>query len=209
MKMLTGLCVRCEKLKAVAAIVTVLLLSACSVLPEREPVELFQLPTSSISSNASDAIAGGLRLLTPDSSDALGGTRLLILENNSFQAWPASRWAAPIPQLWRDWLLDAFWRDGRFSGLSTDNTVLQAERSINGMLRALHTENIAGRTSAVIRFDAQLIDSASRVIIASQRFEAREPLNSNSAQAAVAALGIAADRLARELIDWAAAQSPR
>ena len=209
MKMLTGLCVRCEKLKAVAAIVAVLLLSACSVLPEREPVELFQLPTSSISSNASGAIAGGLHLLTPDSSDTLGGTRLLILENNSFQAWPASRWAAPIPQLWRDWLLDAFWRDGRFSGLSTDNTVLQAERSINGMLRALHTENIAGRTSAVIRFDAQLIDSASRVIIASQRFEAREPLNSNSAQAAVAALGIAADRLARELIDWAAAQSPR
>lgn len=206
MKMFRDL-VSCTPINSVAGILAGLLLSACSVLPEREPVDLYQLPASAISSHSGAAITGGLRLLTPDSSDALSGSRLLILDQNTFQAWPAARWAAPMPQLWRDWLMDAFWRDGRFTGLSSDSTVLQAERSINGMLRAMHTERWDGRVTAVIRFDAQLIDSGSRTIIASQRFEANQALDGNSAAASVTALGIAADRLAKELIDWAASNS--
>lgn len=194
-------------IKTVAAVFAGLIISACSVLPDREPVDLYQLPVSSISSHSGAPVSGGLRLLMPDSSDALSGSRLLILQDNTYQAWPAARWAAPMPQLWRDWLLDAFWRDGRFTSLSTDSTVLQAERSLNGMMRAMHTEGLDGRVTAVIRFDAQLVESGSRTIIASQRFEAREPLNGNSAGASVTALGIAADRLARELIDWAASES--
>jgi len=180
-------------------------LGSCTVLPEREPVELYQLPPSTIAASSAAPIAGGLRLMMPESSDALSGSRLLILaENNSFQAYPAARWSAPAPQLWRDWLLDAFWRDGRFAGLSTDSAGLQSELTLSGMLRALHTETINGQTSVIIRFDAQLINTARRDIIASKRFEAREALNRNDATAAASALGIAADRLAAELIAWTA-----
>jgi cholesterol transport system auxiliary component len=129
---------------------------------------------------------------------------LILAENNSFQAYPAARWSAPIPQLWRDWLLDAFWRDGRFTGLSTDSAGLQSELTLSGMLRALHTETLNGQTSVIIRFDAQLINTERRDIIASKRFDAREALTRNDAAAAASALGIAADRLATELIAWAA-----
>lgn len=192
----------------VGALLPLTLLSACQVLPEREPVDLYQLPPASISAASGVAIDGGFRLMTPESSDALNGARLLILNNNNgFQAWAGTRWTAPIPALWRDWLLDAFWRDGRFSALSTDSTVLQSQRSLGGMLRAFHIEHDGRQQVAVIRFDAQLIDSASREIIASQRFEASEPVNGDDARAAVAAMGVAADRLARELVAWAAEQS--
>jgi cholesterol transport system auxiliary component len=182
-----------------------LCLGSCTVLPEREPVDLYQLPPSTIAASSAAPISGGLRLMMPESSDALSGSRLLILaENNSFQAYPAARWSAPIPQLWRDWLLDAFWRDGRFTGLSTDSAGLQSELTLSGMLRALHTETINGQTSVIIRFDAQLINTERRDIIASKRFDAREALTRNDAAAAASALGIAADRLATELIAWAA-----
>lgn len=70
------------------------------------------------------------------------------------------------------------------------------------MLRALHTEYDNGRTQALIRYDALLIDARSREIVARQRFEAREPTTDNTAESAVEALGVAADRLAAELIDW-------
>ena len=192
----------------ICTLVTVSLLvtlSACQVLPEREPVDLYQLPPSTISANSSSAIEGGLRLLTPDSSDALSGARLLILaDGNSFQAWGGVRWTAPIPALWRDWLLDAYWRDGRFNALSTDSTILQAERALGGMLRAFQIETVNGRQVAVIRFDAQLLNSNTRTIIASRRFENTEAVRGSDAGAAVAALGTAADRLARELISWTA-----
>lgn len=185
-----------------------MLFSACQVLPEREPVNLYQLPPSTISSTASGTIEGGLRLLTPDSSEALRGTRLLILgDGNSFQAWGGVRWTAPVPALWRDWLLDAYWRDGRFDALSTDSTVLQAERAVSGMLREFHINTVNGRQVAVIQFDAQLLDNNTRTIIASRRFESSETVSGSDAAAAVAALGAAADRLARELISWTAEAS--
>jgi len=184
-----------SKMRIAALLALGVLISACNVLPERTPVDLFQLPAASLSpaSGATGSIAGGLRLMTPDSSDALNGAHLLNLQNNTFQAWPGARWAAPIPQLWRDWLLDAFWRDSRFQALSTDSTVLQSQLTLSGMLRALHTETVDGRPTAVIRFDAQLVDSARRTIIASQRFESVAAVGSNTLEAAVAALGVAAD----------------
>jgi len=193
------------RVKELFSLPLLLWLSSCTVLPEREPVELYQLPPSTMAASSAALIPGGLRLMMPESSDALSGSRLLILaENNSFHAYPAARWSAPIPQLWRDWLLDAFWRDGRFAGLSTDSAGLQSELTLSGMLRALHTETINGQTSVIFRFDAQLINTARRDIIASRRFEAREPLNRHDAAMAASALGIAANRLAAELITWAA-----
>lgn len=197
----------CRVSKLLYPLLLLLWLSSCTVLPEREPVELYQLPPSTMATSSAAPIPGGLRLMMPESSDALSGSRLLILaENNSFQAYPAARWSAPIPQLWRDWLLDAFWRDGRFAGLSTDSAGLQSELTLSGMLRALHTETINGQTSVIIRFDAQLINTARREIIASHRFETRELLSRNDAASAASTLGIAADRLANELITWAAAK---
>jgi cholesterol transport system auxiliary component len=193
------------RVKEALFLLLLLWLGSCTVLPEREPVELYQLPPSTMAASSAAPITGGLRLMMPESSDALSGSRLLILaENNSFQAYPAARWSAPVPQLWRDWLLDAFWRDGRFAGLSTDSAGLQSALTLSGMLRALHTETINGQASVVILFDAQLINTARREIIASRRFEAREALNRNDAPAAASALGVAADRLAAELIAWAA-----
>lgn len=184
-------------------VATLAIASACSVLPERVPVDLYQLPPSSLTANSGAALEGGLRLARPSTSDALGGNRLLILtDDHSFQAFPAARWAAPIPHLWRDWLMDAFWRDGRVSELSASSEGLQARLELSGMLRALHIESINGQSHAVVRFDAQLVDVRSRNIIASQRFEATQRTSDNSVTAAIRALGEAADQLAEQLIEW-------
>ena len=196
-------------IKHATLLVTALILSACQILPERPDVALYQLPPSTISRapQADSAATVSLRLDRPGTSDALGGNRILVLTaDNSFAAYPGARWSAPVPTLWRDWLLDAFWRDGSVNQLSVAADGLQAQFELSGMLRALHTEFDDGRTQAVIRYDALLIDTRSREIVASQRFEAREPSAGNTAESAVAALGVAADRLAGELIDWTLAQ---
>ena len=126
----------------------------------------------------------------------------MMAGDNSYQAYPDVRWTAPVPVLWRDWLLDALWRDGRITNLSTDSDRLQASVELGGILRGLHTAYREGRPEAVISYDARLVDIASRQIIASRRFEFREPLSGTEASEAVNALGKAADRLAAELIDW-------
>lgn len=183
--------------------VGVLALGACNVLPERTPVDLFELPDSSLRASASSPRLESLRLVTPATIDALGGSRLLVqVADHSYQAHPGVRWASPVPQLWRDWLLDAFWRDGRVAALSTSSDGLQAALELGGMLRALNHEYADGRSMAVIRFDARLVETSSRRIIASRRFEAEEPVQGTSPASVVTAMGRAADTLAAQLVPW-------
>jgi cholesterol transport system auxiliary component len=185
-------------------LIACLLPMACSVLPERTPVDLYQLPPSSLTQQGATTVSlDSLRIARPSTSDALGGTRILILaDDNSFRAYADSRWSAQVPTLWRDWLLDAFWRDGRVPQLSASADGLQAQFELNGMLRAFHVEENNGRLVAVIRYDANLVETANRQIVSSQRFEARETVTGTSTAAAVRALGMAADQLAVELIQW-------
>ncbi|MDO9317056.1 MAG: ABC-type transport auxiliary lipoprotein family protein [Gammaproteobacteria bacterium] len=173
------------------------------MLPERVPTDLYQLPPSSLRANSDGQTLNGLRIDTPTTSDALGGSRVLVMPgDNSFQAYPDARWSAPAALLWRDWILDAFWRDGRVSALSTSSDGLEASVELGGMLRGLHHERLGGRSQAVIRYDAQLVQTGSRRILASHRFEASEPVNGDTVGDFVAALGVAADRLATDLIEW-------
>jgi len=187
-----------------------LFLAACSVLPERTPVDLFQLPPASLSASASEQRLSSLRISRPQISEALGGNRLLIMTgDNAFQAYPEARWTTTVPLLWRDWLLDAFWRDGRVNALSAASEGLQSSAELGGMLRAFHVDSSAGQPRAVIQFDAMLIDVATRRIIASYRFEAQQTLSGTGVSAAVAALGLASNRLAEELIEWVVSQEAK
>lgn len=187
----------------VLILLSTLVLAACSVLPERAPSDLFELPPAALRASATTPTVDSLRLVTPAAPDALGGTRLLVqVADNSFQAHPGVRWAAPVPLLWRDWLLDAFWRDGRVAALSTSSDGLQAGLELGGILRALQHDYVGGRSMAVIRFDARLVDTASRRILASRRFEAEEAVVGLAPADVVSALGRAADTLAAQLIPW-------
>jgi cholesterol transport system auxiliary component len=185
-------------------------LTSCSILPERVPSDLYQLPPSTLSASANAAVMHGLRIARPGSSNALDGSRVLVMvQDNTFQAYPNARWTAPAPALWRDWVLDAFWRDGRVSGLSSSSEGLEARYELGGMLRALHSEHVDGQTRALVRFDAQLIDTQNRRIIASRRFEAEQSVPGSTVADVVRALGIAADRLAPQLIEWTLEQGAK
>lgn len=180
-----------------------LLVSACSVLPEQAPVDLFQLPAPSVQAAAGGPRLAALRIDRALSSEALSGSRLLIMTaDNQFQAFPNMRLAAPVPLLWRDWLLDAFWRDGRVSGLSAASESLQSALELGGTLRAFQVDYTGSQAAAIIQYDATLIDTEGRQIVASRRFEERQSLDSVEAASAIAALGLAADRVAIELIEW-------
>jgi cholesterol transport system auxiliary component len=185
------------------ALLSMLLLANCSILPEQVPVDLFQLPAPTVQASGNGPRLASLRIERPLSSEALGGSRLLIMTaDNQFQALPNIRFAAAVPALWRDWLLDAFWRDGRVTGLSSASEGLQAELELGGTLRAFHVDYTGSQAEAFIQYDATLIDTSERTIIASRRFEARHALSTVDAAAAVAALGVAANELARELLEW-------
>lgn len=184
-------------------------LSACTILPEREPQAHYPLPPSSLNeASAEPLIDSGLRIARPAASEALAGSRLLVRDSDSgYRGYPGVRWSAPAPRLWRDWLVDAYWRDGRIRPVSLASEGLRASMELTGMLRALHAERDGNDLTAVIRYDVLLVTTNDRRVIASRRFQAREPIASDTAPAIITALGDAADRLAPQLIDWTLQQT--
>ena len=181
----------------------VMLLSACNILPEQVPVDLYQLPSPTVEMTTLGPRLSSLRIDQPVTSEALSGNQLLIMPtDNQLQTFPGVRLAAPVPLLWRDWLLDAFWRDGRVDGLSASTQGLNSELELAGTLRAFQVDYTNSRPQAVIQYDAMLIDTSGRNILARRRFEARQSMTSMEVSAAINALGAAANQLADQVIEW-------
>lgn len=183
--------------------------SACSLLPEARPVDVYRLPASSLPASSGAPLAVTLRVLRPLSSQALDSNRIAVVpQDNLLSSYQGARWVSPAPALLRDHLLDALQRDGRLRGLSNDDSHLQADLLLDGDLRAFQVEYLDNGPQALIRIDLRLADGASQRILASRRFEVSRPLPGAQVAAAVEAFGSGSDALAREVADWLAEQAP-
>ncbi|MEE1878960.1 ABC-type transport auxiliary lipoprotein family protein [Pseudomonas soli] len=192
-----------------AALVTALsLATACSILPQSEPVDIYRLPVSQTARSAAP-LDWSLRLNKPLASEALAGARIAVIpQGDVISSYKGARWSDPTPMLVRNRLLDGFQRDGRVQRLSADDSNLQADYELGGELQAFQSEyRPGGAVEVVIRYDARLVQGRSQRILASKRFEVRQPLGSQQVPAVVAGFGTASDQLARQVIDWTVSQA--
>ncbi|MEN8640974.1 ABC-type transport auxiliary lipoprotein family protein [Pseudomonas sichuanensis] len=194
------------RLLALAA--TLSLASACSILPQTEPVDIYRLPVKQAAGSATPA-SWSLRLNKPLASEALAGPRIAVIpQGDVISSYKGARWSDPVPMLVRNRLLDGFQRDGRVQRLSADDANLQADYELGGELQAFQSEYRAkDQVEVVIRYDARLVQGRSQRILASKRFEVRQPLASTQVPSAVAGFGAASDQLARQVIDWTVSQA--
>jgi len=102
--------------------------------------------------------------------------------------------------------MDGFQRDGRVTLLSSDETNLQADYELGGQLQAFQSEYRGNAVEVVIRLDARLVRGSDQRIIASRRFEVRQPVSDNKVPAVVAGFGQAGDQLNKQVVDWVVAQ---
>ncbi|MNE80655.1 hypothetical protein D3C80_1772450 [compost metagenome] len=107
----------------------------------------------------------------------------------------------------RNRLLDGFQRDGRVQRLSADDSNLQADYELAGELQAFQSEYRPEGVEVLIRYDARLVQGRSQRILASRRFEVRQPLTTTQVSAVVAGFGAASDQLMAQLLDWTVAQA--
>lgn len=196
------------RVAAAAVLCAAVLLPACSVLPEAEPLDVYVLPvTGDASATAVPAAAGAqawsLRVVRPAAGVHLAGQRIVVMpEDNRVSVYQGVGWSDPAPVLVRDRVLEAFRADGRVGALSSDERQLHADFELDSDLRAFQSEYRGGRPEAVLRLDARLVHTASRRIVASRTFEQRQPTEDPAVPAVVQAFGTAADRLSAAVVDW-------
>ncbi|MBK5417232.1 ABC-type transport auxiliary lipoprotein family protein [Pseudomonas sp. TH31] len=197
------------KLTRLALLASFALVSSCSILPKAEPSDVYRLP----SAQSAAAVGHGtpqhwsLRLTKPQASEALNSPKIAVIpQGDLISSYKASRWSDPAPVLLRNRLLDGFQRDGRVSLLSTDDSNFQADLELGGSLQAFQTEYQGTNASVVIRLDALLVRGYDQRILASRRFEVRQPLSDVKVPSVVAGFGQASDQLTAQVVAWAVEQ---
>ncbi|SFY27034.1 cholesterol transport system auxiliary component [Pseudomonas sp. NFR02] len=178
------------------------LVSACSILPKPDPSDVYRLASTQPASQGTP-VSWSLRVTKPQTSEFLDSPRIAVVpDGNLISNYANSRWSDPAPVLLRNRLLDGFQRDGRVTLLSTDETNLQADYELGGQLQAFQSEYRGKTVEVVIRLDARLVRGRDQRIIASRRFEVRQPVSDTQVPAVVAAFGQAGDQLNKQVVDW-------
>nr|WP_198980063.1 ABC-type transport auxiliary lipoprotein family protein [Herbaspirillum sp. ASV7] len=184
-----------------------LALAACSILPKADPQTVYRLPPASTSAaaNTGSSDPRALRIATPYASRSLDSERILVLpEGDVVKSYAGARWSDPAPVLVRERLLEAFQADGRFGSLSGDQSNIAASIELAGSLLAFQSEYRNGVPTIVIVYDARMIDTATRRQLAAQRFSVTQAVAGSQLPEVVSAFGRASDRLAAEVVAWAA-----
>ena len=182
------------------------LVSACSILPKPDPSDVYRLASTQPASQGTP-VSWSLRVTKPQTSEFLDSPRIAVVpDGNLISNYANSRWSDPAPVLLRNRLLDGFQRDGRVTLLSTDETNLQADYELGGQLQAFQSEYRGKTVEVVIRLDARLVRGRDQRIIASRRFEVRQPVSDAKVPAVVAAFGQAGDQLNKQVVDWVVQQ---
>lgn len=178
------------------------LVSACSILPKPDPSDVYRLASTQPASQGTP-VSWSLRVTKPQTSEFLDSPRIAVVpDGNLISNYANSRWSDPAPVLLRNRLLDGFQRDGRVTLLSTDETNLQADYELGGQLQAFQSEYRGKAVEVVIRLDVRLVRGRDQRIIASRRFEVRQPVSDAKVPAVVAAFGQAGDQLNKQVVDW-------
>ena len=200
------------KLTRLALLAGFTLISACSILPKSEPSDVYRLPTAQAPASASSAAAQpwSLRLNKLQASEVLNRPTIAVIpQGDVISSYKGSRWSDPAPVLLRNRLLDGFQRDGRVTLLSTDDSNFQADLELGGSLQAFQTEYQGTSATVVVRLDALLVRGYDQRILASKRFEVRQPLSDVKVPAVVAGFGQATDQLTVQVVSWAVEQGQK
>ncbi|MGH8385647.1 MAG: ABC-type transport auxiliary lipoprotein family protein [Pseudomonas sp.] len=200
------------KLTRIALLAGFMLISSCSILPKPEPFDVYRLPSSQSNAASSHGTAQrwSLRLTKLEASDALNSPNIAVIpQGDVISSYKGSRWSDPAPVLLRNRLLDGFQRDGRVPLLSTDDSIFQTDLELGGHLQAFQTEYQGTSASVVVRMDALLVRSYDQHILASKRFEVRQPLSDVQVPAVVAGFGQASDQLTTQVVNWAVEQGQK
>jgi cholesterol transport system auxiliary component len=199
------------KLIRIALLAGFTLISSCSILPKPEPFEVYRLPSAqSASASHGTPQRWSLRLTKFQSSEALNSPNIAVIpQGDVISHYKGSRWSDPAPVLVRNRLLEGFQHDGRVPLLSTDDSIFQTDLELGGSLQAFQTEYQGTNASAVVRLDALLVRSYDQRILASRRFEVRQPLSDAQVPAVVFGFGQANDQLTAQVVNWAVEQGQR
>lgn len=188
--------------RVIPVLVAALLLTGCSILPKRSPVQIWQPPETASTPAPTPAAGFSLRVETPNTTGLLDRTGIVVMPSaGEVSTYKGARWSEPPALLVRHRLVDAFMAAG-LPAVTTEDDRFRADVVLSGDLRAFQSEYRSGVPVIVVRFDAQVRHGNSREPLATRSFVITAQPAGSQVPAIVAAFGAAGDQLTAQVVPW-------
>lgn len=194
-----------NKLAAPAfALALVATLSACGVLPKREPTSLFEpARPAAVQSEAWPTVSWSLLVAKPAASSLLDNDRIAVRPAaGEITVYKASAWTDPAPELVQNALLRRFEDSGKILTVSRPGAGVRGEFQLQTDLRAFESVYVNGGPQAQVEIYARLVHTADGQVVAARSFRHVEAASSESVGAVVDAFGAALGRASGEIAGW-------
>lgn len=181
-----------------------LFLSACSLLPKTELVQIYKLPITTSDQGAPTAkLNWSLRINTPHTSQQLDSVRIVVIPTgNQINSYQGVRWNERAPILLRDRILDTFQRNDRIKTITSDNTSFNVDAELTSDLHAFQSEYHNGKPEVQIQIDMYLVENKNQRVLASHRFDVLIASKNADIESVMQAFGQASDKLSHEIVAW-------
>ncbi len=174
--------------------------AACS---SGAPSALYSLEAAQTGSGAGRARGAQVLVPPPRALKALDTSRIAVVDQGTvYSYFPEAAWADTLPNVVQLKLRQSLQNTGRFAGVGLPGDGLLIDYQLQTELRSFEMR-IDGSNRAVVAISARLVNDRNGRAIANRVFEAETPVSGSSADDAVEALNISAQRVFSEIAVWA------
>lgn len=184
-------------------IVSLGLVSACSLTPTAEPITTYTLSVANSGTANPSPLPVSLRINKPNASGYLASQRILVMtQAQQISLYKGAQWNETLPLLVRNHLLDSFRQANVFDYVSSDDKRLMASVELDTDLRAFQAEYEQGVPVVHLQLVARLVDANQKRILASRVFTHKQRASSADLTQVVASFSQAQQAMAQELMAW-------
>ena len=189
------------------ALATALLLalSACGVLPKREPTAIFE-PARPASAPRADLPRANWSLLVarPVAGGLLDNDRIAVRPApGEISVYKASAWTETAPEMVQSALLRRFEDSGRILSVARPGSGVRGQFQLQTDLRVFESVYVSpGRPEAQVEIYAKLVKAADGEVVAARTFRETEPAASENLASVVDAFGLALNRSTDQIVAW-------
>lgn len=138
---------------------------------------------------------------------ALDTDRIMIRPSaDQISYYKGAAWSDRLPRLMQTRMVETLQNSGAAKAVLNANDQATGEYYLSTEIRAFQMDMANGRAQADAEIFAKLINSSSEKVVASKSFSARVPANSDTPQAAVAALNQALTEVLQDTSSWVASR---
>jgi cholesterol transport system auxiliary component len=185
-------------------VVAIMSLSGCAAFPGGSPAPLdtYELSVPTVAPSGPNRQRTQLLIAEPSALRSLDGENIVIRTSaSSIEYLRGAQWADRLPRMVQARLADTFQATGRLGGVGRPGEGLAIDYQVITDIRAFEVRVFGGR-QARIEISVRVLDDRNGTIRAARVFEVEQPITGTGNDAFVAALDLANQRLAGELVPW-------